>query len=340
MKVLVTGANGFLGRAIVAELIAENFEVEILINRAADSEKRGNRSGVGKIWRADIRKPEQMTDLRMEGKADIIIHSAGLAHQFKTRPAADFWEVNVGGTKNVCEAAASMKARHLILISSVAVYGSAEDFAGKKSAAERRVGISEDAVCEPREIYAQSKLKSEQTAREICEKNGIRLTILRPATIIGEGDMGNLRRLIEAIDRKRFVWIGRGENLKSLIYKGDVAAACRMLAASDSTEKKSEVFNLTAAPIKMREIVSEIERRLDRKVPPIAFSPSFLNLVFALNRKTFGIEKVEKLSRTVDKWLSDDVFSGEKLRAAYQYRTKTAIVEALERETADYKRTG
>ena len=56
------------------------------------------------------------------------------------------------------------------------------------------------------------------------------LTILRLATLYGEGDPGNVGRLMRKLDRGRFLWIGDGSNRKSLLYKGDAARACMAVA--------------------------------------------------------------------------------------------------------------
>ena len=56
------------------------------------------------------------------------------------------------------------------------------------------------------------------------------LTILRLATLYGEGDPGNVGRLMRTLDRERFLWIGNRRNRKSLLYKGDAARACMAVA--------------------------------------------------------------------------------------------------------------
>ena len=56
------------------------------------------------------------------------------------------------------------------------------------------------------------------------------LTILRLATLYGEGDPGNVGRLMRTLDRGRFLWIGDGSNRKSLLYRGDAANACMAVA--------------------------------------------------------------------------------------------------------------
>ncbi|HEY0427867.1 MAG TPA: NAD-dependent epimerase/dehydratase family protein [Pyrinomonadaceae bacterium] len=323
MRILVTGAEGFVGSEIVAEFQKEKFEVFRL-----NSLKSKNSNNSEYLLRADITNFESLKKPEELKKIDVVVHAAGLAHQFGEISKEDFWKVNVEGTKNVALLAAKLSAKHMILISSVAVYGRA----GKQKG---RAVVDEDSGCEPESLYAQSKLEAELAATKICEEHKLPLTILRLATVIGEDDPGNTSRLIKAIDKKRFVWLGKGENYKSLIYKTDVAKACQSVLDKKSSER--EVFNVTAGPVSMKAIVSEIERHLDKKIPGIYVPEKLLKIAFAANEKLFRLKRIIKLSETVEKWLSEDVFSGEKIALKYRFRAETPVAEAIQRQVESYK---
>lgn len=332
MRVLVTGANGFLGKAIVRKLSDNNFKVQALVNRGGEF---GKTLAVEKFFQADVRDFKQLEKLENAENVDAIVHAAGLAHQFGKRDDGDFWRTNVLGTRNVAELGAKWRIKHFILISSVAVYGGS----GKNGNAKEVPRLAENFECRPAGIYAQSKFEAEKAAREICEKNRITLTVLRPATIIGEEDRGNVARLITTIDKKRFIWIGKGENYKSLIYKDDVAEAClRILQRKSASDEIYDVYNVAAEALKMREVVSEIYESLGKTSPRFSISESFFEKVFRLNRKFLHIGKVENLAATVEKWLADDAFSAEKLQRECGFRALTPIREAIRREVEDYKK--
>ncbi len=113
-QVLVTGANGFLGRAIVSRLLTSGISV-----RATDLGAASGTSGI--VYRkADITRPEDLTPV-LEN-ATTVIHAAGLAHIFSLDADAveKFRQINEIGTPNVAAAAG---VKNLILISSVSVYG-------------------------------------------------------------------------------------------------------------------------------------------------------------------------------------------------------------------------
>ena len=325
MKVLVTGATGFLGRAVVDELIRNGKEV-FTTAQSPQADDLPN------YFPADIAASESLNELEKIGAIDAIIHSAGLAHQFKETGREKFLRVNVEGTKNAANLAVRLKVKKFILISSVAVYGAAKQ-------TEAAAAFEEDLQCQPAGFYAESKLEAEQAAIGICSNNSFELTILRPSTIIGENDRGNVARLIERIDKRLFIWIGSGKNKKSLVYKRDVARACLRFVGNfdEAKNNKTNIYNVTAEPIAMREIVFEIQRVLGKSVLPIHFPASPLQKSLNLIGKATGMRKFLKIAGTIDKWLSDDVFSGEKIKTEIGFQTEVGSTEGIRREALHYR---
>lgn len=323
MNVLITGATGFIGREIVSELANEDWNVFQAGNRRSDLPIT-----YGEFFSVDITNREDVLNLRKLKQVDVVVHSAGLAHQFKKIEKAEFTKTNVEGTRNILELAVLLKVKHFVLISSTAIYGT-------KKKSEAFVEIVDEAYdCNPQTYYAQSKLEAEKVAKTICEHNKINLTIFRLSPVIGEDNSGNVARMIEAIDKKRFVWIGRGENYKSLIYKKDVARACRTILK----DKKdgTEIFNLAAAPILMSEFVAEAAKYLNRRIPKISISPILLEKFFRVNEIFLRNDRISKISGTIEKWLSDDVYSAQKIEREYDFKPETAIVTALKKQIDSY----
>lgn len=323
MRILITGANGFVGRTLVSKLSKSHGEL-ILLDRPGAFTSGTDVPEDGKFYEANIAVHNSLQRIEIDD-VDAVIHAAGLAHQFGKVTKEDFWKINVEGTENVAKLAVRLKAKHFILVSSVSVYGK-----GEKGDSLR----TEETPCRPEGFYAESKFESEVVAKRVCEQNGIDLTILRLATVIGEGDAGNVSRLIRAIDRRRFYWIGRGANRKSLLYKGDVAKAC--MAVLTEAGRGTQIFNVSSEPATMREIVSYIEDALGKNAPRLGLPPGLLRVGFAVNSKTFGIGKIKRVSETVEKWLSDETFSAEKLKNAYGFESQTSIREAIRLEVEWY----
>lgn len=318
MRALVTGATGFVGRAIVGALeIDEGFEILALGGPNGETENLGHI-----FQRADITDIGSLRNIKFG--ADVLVHTAGLAHQFKrTVSDKEFFRVNCKGTENVLELALRLEVTHFILISSVSVYGSEGD--------NRERQFTEDARCNPVGGYARSKFAAESASREFCSKHGIDLTILRPATVIGEGDPGNVSRLIRTLAAGRFVWVGNGENYKSLIYKDDLANACLLVLKNSS--KGAGTFNISGPPMKMNEIVAEISGELGGSFLERIHIPSgFLLKILGVGANLTGASKVNSIRRTVEKWVSEEIFPADSIRKAYGFVPQTALAVGLRRQ--------
>ncbi len=334
MRVIITGAGGFIGKGITAELEKNNFTVfQFGRTNQAQQSRFENEVSQNNFFAADITDYKNFSELEKLSNIDAVVHTAGLAHQFGDTGKEKFDSVNVLGTKNVTELAVKLKARQFILISSTAVYGI-------KKPDKQQIGqnhslvIDEDTVCQPQTLYAESKLEAEKVCIDICKRHSLPLTILRLAPVIGEENAGNAARLVNAIDRARFVWIGKGRNLKTLIYKKDVARA--VFQVLKNKKSGTEIFNLAAEPIAMKEFVGEIEKQLDKKVPKFCIPPGILRKIFLINAKILGIRKVDKVSDTMKKWLSDDIYSAEKIKQKYNFEPQTSMAEAIKRQVRWY----
>lgn len=312
MRVLVTGATGFVGSRIVSELTNAGHEVVPV---------GGPRSSTH--YSLDVASIESVENLRSIGSVDVVVHTAALAHQFAKVAESEFRRVNVNGVENVANLAALLSARHFLLFSSTLVYGRRNDAV-----------VTEEMDCRPIGVYGQSKLDGELSAKRICEQNAIDLTIFRASPIVGEGGKGNFARLIEAIDRHRFVMVGGGLNRKSLIYVGDVAKAVAAVIEKGGT--KTQVFNLTGENVRIIDIVHAIEKNLGKKRLPVAIPPGPVKLLVEAASTIFFSDRLRRISSTLDTWLADDVYSNEKLISAHNFEPETDIATAIKFEIAYY----
>ncbi len=161
------------------------------------------------------------------------------------------------------------------------------------------------------------------------------MTIFRLAPVLGERCSGNAARLIAEIDKGRFIWVGNGRNLKSLVYKRDVARACVSLAYKKKAG--TEIFNLSAPPIEMRDLVNAICQCLGTKPLPISVPAWALRPAFWFNARTLSITKINELAQTVEKWLSNDLYSARKINDEYGFEPVTCIIDAAKLQTESFK---
>jgi nucleoside-diphosphate-sugar epimerase len=313
MKVLVTGATGFLGSDVVRVAAEQGLDITATGRSQAPPHAKAH------FVQGDLRAPGWLEPLMRQHGA--VIHAAGLAHAPLARAEA-FHEANVEATRRVMRAAAEAGVSRVVLVSSVSVYGSGPG--------------SEHAECRPAGPYAASKHASEQAAEAIAADAGIALIVLRMATIYGEGDRGNVARLVRALDRGRFVWIGRGDNRKSLVYREDAARAC--VDAATRPGLPPGRYNISAPPVGMREVVDGICAALDRPRPSLRIpGRAALAAARAADLLARPLGSSPMLAATVSKWLSDEHFDAGRFRAAAGWEPRVAIADGLARETAWYR---
>ena len=164
MRVLVTGATGYLGQFVVRHLLAAGHSVNALIRKPADKALFNEVDCAFSI--GDVRDLDSII-LAVAGQ-DAIVHCAALV---KATASEDFKSVNIAGTNNVVN---THDAQHLVLLSSVGVYGGPDEGPAR----------NESTLTHPQNHYAASKLKAESVAQEGLG-TGKKLTILRPTGFYG-----------------------------------------------------------------------------------------------------------------------------------------------------------
>lgn len=314
--ILITGANGFLGQTILPHLQATGFSV--LATDLSDICRVLNTP----YRKADIVQPAELK-LVVEN-VTTVIHVAGLAHVFNPDASTDdkFYKINEIGTENVAAAAAAAGVRHFVLISSVSVYGP-----------DTNEAYDEQMPCDPVGTYAQSKYNAELRATKIAQKSGMALTIFRLATLYGEGDPGNIGLLIETIDKGRFFWVGSGINRKSLLYKGDAARAVKEVIQRPASGVN--IFNISAPPCTVREIVDGIEDAFGKKSFPLRV-PAPLALLMSRCLSRMPNRRLSGLYKTLKKWLANDIYDTSRFEKTFNFHTQMSLREGLKREVAWY----
>jgi O-antigen biosynthesis protein WbqP len=329
-RILVTGASGFLGREIVAQLFAKGHHI-ISLGRGI-----GLEASLPNFQRIDLLAQEWPSDLFE--KVDTVIHCAGLAHQFgkNSAPEQSYFDLNAQATERLFEQAAARGVRRFVLISSAAVYGNCNPTK------------SEDDACAPIGAYGLSKLKAENTVLEKAAQQNIHVVILRLCTLYGPQDPGNVARLVRFFKKTWAFTVGAGENRKSLMHVRDAARAC-VLAATTSPNSENEprvplgmsanILNVAGAPIEVAQLNQGICRAIGRRSPP-RLSVGFLS---SLGRIGSFVPFVRKLAArivsTLEKLVRDDTIDGRRFSERYNFLPDIELADGLQEEVAEIEKS-
>ncbi len=220
-KILVTGASGMVGRALVSRLILEGYSMVAGVYPGTTSVFDNISSTSLSIKEFDINSCDW--DLLLDGVTDVI-HLAAMVHVHK-RSEQDwdkFYQTNVVATEELCQALLNNNVRQFMFLSTVGIYG---DYPVTDENGELKIN--------PVNMYSKSKLLAEDAIKRTLD-NKVPWVILRPVMIYGPGDRGNMGRMINAIRANKFVIPGSGKNKKNAIFVEDlVEIICKLLECND-----------------------------------------------------------------------------------------------------------
>lgn len=217
MRLLITGANGFVGSALYDVASRQGILVRGAVRANAQSQPLVDATIVGEI--------DGTTDWEraLEG-VDVVIHCAARVHVMKDKaadPMAEFIKTNVDGTANLAYQAAKAGVKRLVFVSSVKVNG--EQSPEGKPFAEADIPAPQDA-------YGISKWKAEQSLLKIAQETGLEVVIVRPPLIYGARVGGNFLSLLRGVSRGLPLPLGAVSNKRSLLYVDNLAEALILCA--------------------------------------------------------------------------------------------------------------
>ena len=279
MKVLVTGASGFVGKTLCAHLASLHFDVVATVQSLPDTPVPGVEYRI-------VTEMSSTTDWS-DALADVqtVIHCAArvhVMHDHAQDPLTEFRRVNTLGTETLARAAAHCGVKRLIFLSSIKING------------ESTMPVSpfnQASPAKPRDSYAISKWEAEQALTRVSTETGIEAVVLRCPLVYGPRVKANFLRLLQAVDHGIPLPLALARNRRSLIYLGnltDAIATCLTHpAAAGKTYLVSDREDVSTA-----ELITRIAQALGK---PSRLWPCPLGLIELAGRMTGKSDEIARL---------------------------------------------
>jgi nucleoside-diphosphate-sugar epimerase len=290
MNIKIIGGSGFIGTRLAKRLKASEQLFSII-------DKAQSRTYPGFVKLADVRSLEALREAIPD---DGVIINLAAEHRDDVRPLSLYYDVNVGGARNICTVAKEKGTKTIVFTSTVAVYGFAP------------LGTDESGKIAPFNDYGRTKYEAEQVfkAWQAEAPDERTLVIIRPTVVFGEQNRGNVYNLLRQIASGKFVMVGDGQNRKSMAYVENIAA---FIEYSTTFKPGVHTYNFIDKPdFSMNLLVGSVKRMLGQP-EKIGFRLTFavgyaigkgFDLVAAVTGKRLAISSIR-----VKKFCANSVYN-------------------------------
>lgn len=324
MKVLVTGATGFIGQVLAKKLLNRKHQV-VIITRDEKKARKLFKDKVS-IFKADITDRKSLESLSKDFQ--ILFHLAA-AVSYRRPSKKNYYSTNVLGSENVLRETRRMtKLKKIVYVSSAGVYGPIEN-----------PPIDETFPHKPETDYEISKEKGETIAREYIQK-GLPINIIQPTLVYGPGDLASgIFSLFKAVAKGMFMKIGKKEVLMHPAYIDDVVNA---LILASQKKVTGETFIIgdekTLSLSKMAELIA---KESDSQLLPFYLPYPFARLAGILGDvgNKFGIA-FPITSITVSFMTHHRAYVITKAKRVLGYQPKVPFEKGVKKTFLWYKKKG
>jgi nucleoside-diphosphate-sugar epimerase len=278
MKFLITGANGFVGQPLCTELLRQGHSVRAAVRSANTLANNAEVAAIGAID-GETNWTDALRDI------DVVIHLAARVHVMKDAsadPLAEFLKINLHGTVNLAQQAIHAGVKRFVYVSSIKVNG---------ERTSETAPFTELDKPNPQDPYAISKWQAEQALRRIAREINLEVVIVRPPLVYGPGVKGNFISLLSAIDKGMPLPLKGANNIRSLVYVGnlvDALIACATHpAAAGQTYLVSDGEDVSTAVL-----IEKIAKSLGRSNRSFYLPPTLLRAAASLVGRSEQIDRL------------------------------------------------
>lgn len=334
MRVLVTGASGFIGQALCKALVKSSHSVRRAVRAGTSNDKNGYLHTSGRAVDLVVTENHEVAETIAIGSigpetnwadaltgVETVVHLAARVHVLKERarnPLAEFHLVNVAGTERLARMAASAGVRRLVYVSSIKVNGERT----------HESPFRENDTPEPQDAYGLSKWEAEQALLKIAAETGLEVVIVRPPLVYGPGVGGNFLRMMNWINRGIPLPLGSIRNSRSLIYLGNLVDA--LVTCVTHPRAAGMTFLVSdGEDVSTPELIRRLAQVMERRSRVFPFPPALLRLAGLLTGKSAEVERL----------LSSLRVDSSKIRGKLQWTPSFSMTQGL-RETAAWYSEG
>lgn len=316
MKVLVTGATGFIGQAVISSLFDSCVSVVAAVRRHVTLFS----ANIEQVEVGDLTQLSDNFGQAMSG-VDVVIHTAARVHVMDDSandPLSEFRKVNVEGTLNLARQAAAANVKRFIFISSIKVNGEST-ISGEPFTA--------DDQSDPIDPYGISKWETEAGLQQLAKDTGMEVVIIRPPLVYGPGVKANFRSMMRWVNLGVPLPLGAINNQRSLVALDnlvDLIVTCiEHPAAANQTFLAGDGEDLSTT-----ELLQRIGKALGKPARLIPLPVSFLTFVASLLGKKAVIQRLCGS-------LQVDI---SKTRALLGWEPPISVDEGLRRTAEEFKK--
>lgn len=286
MKILITGAGGWLGSELTERLLEQGNTIRafVLFSSKKLDELKMKYNDLLEIIEGDICNKDDVNKCLED--VEEVYHLAAKVHSLPKSKEEEqqFFKINTEATEQLFELCLGHKIKRVIFYSSVSVYGESEEV------------IDVDSPKNPVTAYAKSKLLAEEIGLTLFKEKGLPITIIEPVTVYGGDDVGNFEKLKNLVNKGFVPRFGDGENKKTVIYYKDLISMTIKIAKDSST--LGQVIICGSESISYNYIINVLSKSSSKKVRVLKFSNKFTKfIVGSCNFINLGITK--KIGRQI-----------------------------------------
>lgn len=306
MKILITGAGGWLGSELTERLLEQGNSIRafVLFSSKKLDELKIKYNDLLEVVEGDICSRESVNEA-LNG-IEQVYHLAAKVHSLPKNKEEEeqFFKINTEASEQLFELCLEHKVKRVIFYSSVSVYGESEEI------------IDVNSPKNPVTPYAKSKLIAEEVGLKLFKEKGLPITIIEPVTVYGGEDVGNFEKLKNLVNKGFVPRFGDGENKKTVIYYKDLISMTINIARDSKTIGK--VIICGTESISYNSIIGTLVKNINKKVHVLKLNNRFTNcIVTSCNFINLGVSK--KIARQITVLAANNEY---KIDTSYEYLSK------------------